>query len=79
MKHEVMKLQIVNQKKITLQVQSSSSILQWYGIQNLFGIFGSHIIVLVQKKAKKKRGSKVACNLSSNLEKLCNNLSMQAK
>jgi hypothetical protein len=29
MKHEVMKLEIVN-KKITLQVQSSNSSLQWY-------------------------------------------------
>lgn len=44
------------------------------GIQNLFGIFGSHIIVLVKKPTKK-----VAYNLSSKLEKLCNNLFMQEK
>jgi hypothetical protein len=75
MKHKVMKLEIVNQK-ITLQVQSSNTILQWYP-KLVWDLWITHHCPC--QKTNKKRGSKVACNLSSNLEKLCNNLSMQAK
>jgi hypothetical protein len=74
-----MKFQIVNKKKITFQVQSSNSILQWYP-KLVWDLWITHHCPY--QKTNKKRGSKVACNLSSNLEKLCNNYAyatMQAK